>query len=395
MSAAMKFTVSIGDIARSITIRATSECTLPVYSVTKHEGMVPSSDYFKKQVYSRDVEGYKVVSRGQFAYATIHLDEGSIGVLETANECVISPMYTVFEVDESRVHAPYLLRLLKSPWALKEYTVLGNGSVHRRRSISFEALARLEVPLPSIAEQQRVSKILDKVDNLRRKRQEAICIADEFLRAAYIDTLGDPTEKPNQWPIFELGELVESTKLGLVRSSEGFGWDLPTPYLRMDAITNDGKILYDKIQGTRATPSEVADFSLKRGDLLFNTRNSQALVGKTALWDGPEGTVFNNNIMRIRLNSLIAPEVVAMQFQLPKVKRELEWRKSGTTNVFAIYYKDLRTLPIQVPSEAMQVRFVRIAQQTRGYLAKVDAMAKEAEALSHALSHRFFGELQS
>lgn len=186
MSAVMKLTVRISDIARPISRRATSECSLPVYSVTKHEGMVPSSEYFKKQVYSRDVEGYKIVSKGQFAYATIHLDEGSIGVLERADECVVSPMYTVFEVDESRVHSPYLLRLLKSRWALKQYTILGNGSVHRRRSIPFEALARLEVSLPSMADQQRAARILDKAASLRRKRREAIQLADECLRAAYL-----------------------------------------------------------------------------------------------------------------------------------------------------------------------------------------------------------------
>lgn len=53
---------------------------MPVYSVTKHAGFVPSLEFFKKQVFSRDVTGYKVVAPGDFAYATIHLDEGSIGI---------------------------------------------------------------------------------------------------------------------------------------------------------------------------------------------------------------------------------------------------------------------------------------------------------------------------
>lgn len=111
--------LKIGDFAWPVSVRADAECELPVYAVTKHDGMVPAAEYFKKQVHSRNLEGYKVVERGQFGYATIHLDEGSIGVLNTAEQCIISPMYTVFEVDENRVHAPYLLRLLKSPWALR------------------------------------------------------------------------------------------------------------------------------------------------------------------------------------------------------------------------------------------------------------------------------------
>lgn len=290
-------------------------------------------------------------------------------------------------VDPTIVYRDYLFRFLLSKSSYLE----SQGKGATVKGITLDVLRELDVPLRPKKEQQRIATILDKADSLRCKRREAIRLVDKFLQAAYIKILGDPAKNNDRWPIFELGELVESTKLGLVRSSEEFGWDLPTPYLRMDAITNDGKVLHDRIKGTRATLAEIADFGLKRGDLLFNTRNSRELVGKTALWDGPDGTVFNNNIMRIRFKNSIAPQVVAMQFRLPTLKRELESRKSGTTSVFAIYYKDLKTLPIQVPPEAAQEKFARIAQQTRIYIAKVDAMAKEAETLSLALSHRFFG----
>ena len=51
-------------------------------------------------------KGYKLVEPGNFAYATIHLDEGSIGI--APERALISPMYTVFRVDESRVDPGYL-----------------------------------------------------------------------------------------------------------------------------------------------------------------------------------------------------------------------------------------------------------------------------------------------
>ncbi|QJW85254.1 hypothetical protein HK414_23190 [Ramlibacter terrae] len=110
-----KRTVRIQEIARPVSERAPSDCNYPVYAVTKYDGMVPSKEYFRKQIHSRDVEGYKIVARGQFAYATIHLDEGSIGILDSAENCIISPMYTVFEVNTDVIHPQYLIRLLKSP----------------------------------------------------------------------------------------------------------------------------------------------------------------------------------------------------------------------------------------------------------------------------------------
>ena len=72
--------VPLGSVANPVKRKAKTGSLLPVYSVTKHSGFVPSLEYFKKQVFSRDTKGYREVQRGEVAYATIHLDEGSIGV---------------------------------------------------------------------------------------------------------------------------------------------------------------------------------------------------------------------------------------------------------------------------------------------------------------------------
>ena len=43
------------------------------------------------------------------------------------------------------------------------------------------------VYLPALDEQRRIAAILDKAHGLREKRQEAICLADAFVRAAYLE----------------------------------------------------------------------------------------------------------------------------------------------------------------------------------------------------------------
>ena len=67
--------VPLGEVIRPSGSRANGSEAYPVYSVTKHAGFVPSLEYFKKQVFSRDKSGYRVVKPGDFAYATIHLDD--------------------------------------------------------------------------------------------------------------------------------------------------------------------------------------------------------------------------------------------------------------------------------------------------------------------------------
>jgi len=48
------------------------------------------------------------------------------------------------------------------------------------------------IPLPPLPEQKRIAAILDKADVIRRKRQQAIQLADDFLHAVFLDMFGDP-----------------------------------------------------------------------------------------------------------------------------------------------------------------------------------------------------------
>ena len=82
-------TVKLGEVAEQTNHRV-GELDVPIYSVTKYDGFVPSSEYFKKRVFSMDIRKYKLCTAGDFAYATIHLDEGSIGISPV--KCGISPM---------------------------------------------------------------------------------------------------------------------------------------------------------------------------------------------------------------------------------------------------------------------------------------------------------------
>jgi type I restriction enzyme S subunit len=70
-------------------------------------------------------------------------------------------------------------------------------------------LDRFRVLLPPLAEQRRIADILDKADAIRRKRSEAIALAEEVLRSAFLEMFGDPVTNPKEWPVKPLGHLVD------------------------------------------------------------------------------------------------------------------------------------------------------------------------------------------
>lgn len=163
----------IGDIAREVSHRNKSGDAFPVLSCTKHRGLVRSEEYFGKRVFAEDTSGYRVVRRGEFAYATNHIEEGSIGYQDLCDAGLVSPIYTVFKA-ESGVDDRYLFRVLKSPLLIHLYQVNTSASVDRRGSLRYKEFAKIMIWLPPKEEQSAIADVLDTCDAelciLRRQR---------------------------------------------------------------------------------------------------------------------------------------------------------------------------------------------------------------------------------
>ena len=177
----------LASIVEEVNVRAGANHQYPVLSVTKHKGFVQSSDYFKKRVFSDDTSDYKLVERGQFAYSTIHLDEGAIGYLEQCDAGIISPMYKVFrlKVTNAKVHPSFLYHILKSAPLVEKYRNFGKGSIKRRKSVSFEKFGSISVPIPPPAIQRRLVAHIEGVQalesSLEAARGELACELERTL----------------------------------------------------------------------------------------------------------------------------------------------------------------------------------------------------------------------
>ncbi|CAD9197069.1 restriction endonuclease subunit S [Acinetobacter bohemicus] len=70
-----------------------------------------------------------------------------------------------------------------------------------------EHLDDLEILLPPLSEQHRIAAILDKADELRQKRQQAIEKLDHFLQAEFISKFHQ-----KNYPEFNVSDLLENEK---------------------------------------------------------------------------------------------------------------------------------------------------------------------------------------
>lgn len=155
--------IHIRDIAKEVSIRNKSDKQLTVLSCTKYDGLVPSLEYFGRKIFADDVSTYKIVPKNHFAYATNHIEEGSIGYQEILDEALISPMYTVFKTDKT-VNDKFFYKLLKSHPLVYQYQNRMEGSIDRRGGLRWDGFSIIKIKLPSYEEQTAIAQVLQAAE---------------------------------------------------------------------------------------------------------------------------------------------------------------------------------------------------------------------------------------
>lgn len=131
---------------------------------------------------------------------------------------------------KSSLDSRYLLHFLLSKASHIE--AMGKGATVK--GILLDDLKQLQIPLPPLTEQKRIAAILDKADAIRRKRQAAIKIADDFLRGIFLDMFGDPVINSKGWDVKPFGDLLISLRYGT--GSPPPYQDVGVPFIRATNI---------------------------------------------------------------------------------------------------------------------------------------------------------------
>lgn len=156
--------VPIKTFAKEVSNRNVGGANHIVLSCTKYDGLVPSLEYFGKQIYSNDLSSYKIIPQGHFAYATNHIEEGSIGYQSNYENGLISPMYTVFVTNKGKVNDTFLYAVLKSHHLIYLYKSMMEGSINRRGGLRWDPFSTIKIDLPSLEEQNAIASVLIKAD---------------------------------------------------------------------------------------------------------------------------------------------------------------------------------------------------------------------------------------
>lgn len=324
----------------------------------------------------------KIVSQGAILVAMYGATVGRmalLGIDAATNQAVCNVIPDASKADTKYV---YYALLSKVPDFIR--SAIGGA----QPNISQGLIRSTEIPLPPLPEQKRIVAILDKADAIRRKRQQAIQLADDFLRAVFLDMFGDPVTNPKGFPIGTIRDLVATADYGSsAKASETYG---EYPILRMGNITYQGRIDLGDLKYINIEEEEKSKYLVEKGDLLFNRTNSKELVGKSAVYDMDDPVAIAGYLIRVRPNEKGDGHYISGYLNSAHGKATLRSICKSIVGMANINAQEMQNIPIMLPSIGLQRKYQELVVATRCKLQTFDASLKLAEQAFNSLSYKAF-----
>ena len=169
----------LGEIITEYKETVDSECTLPILTSSKTEGVILQEEHFGRKQ-QHDITGYNILPRN---YCTYRNRSDGVDFTFNINKCcdkgIISKFYPVFSGKNSDVFFLSLV-LNNSDEVVREiaYTCTGTG----QKVLSFLDLQKMKVRVPSYDEQKEIAAYFENLDHLITLHQRKLEKLKEYKK---------------------------------------------------------------------------------------------------------------------------------------------------------------------------------------------------------------------
>ncbi len=271
----------------------------------------------------------------------------------------------------------YLMHYLNS----FDYAGFVNGTT--RLKLTQGSMAFMPVPLPPLAEQQRIvdriESLFAKLDEAKEKAQEVVDGYDArraaILHKAFTGELTAGWRTKNavfleSWNQYSIAEICHSLKYGTVKKSQDTG---SVVVIRMGNLQS-GEIDWSDLAFTD-DEEDIAKYKLTPGDVLFNRTNSAALVGKTSIYRGDYPAIYAGYLIKLDYDhDVVIGDYLNYALNTHEAKQYCNSVKSDGVNQSNINAKKIGAFVIPVPSIKEQERIVELVKR----LLEKEQKAKDA-----------------
>jgi type I restriction enzyme S subunit len=329
------------------------------------------------------------VDNGDILYAMI----GTIGnpvIVDKKNDFSIKNV-ALFKFTKSKeVCNKFVYHLLNSDIAVRQFQSNSRGGT--QKFVSLGNIRGLQIPLPPLTEQKRIAAILDKADAIRRKRQQAIQLADDFLRTVFLDMFGDPVTNPKGWEVKPLSSLCKKITDGTHHSPPIVDSGIPyvtAKHLKLTGLEFDAKPWYISEESHRAIFSRC---NPEKNDVLYIKDGATTGLAAINEYDFEFSMLSSLALLKPDYKK-ITSEFLCMFLNHPRTKLVLTANMAGAaiTRLTLAKIKDVR---VPLPDLETQKKFTQVYANVRLFLNKVQNSSELTNQEFNSLSQKVFaGEL--
>ena len=258
----------LGEIITEYKETVDSDCTLPILTSSKTEGVILQEEHFGRKQ-QHDITGYNILPRN---YCTYRNRSDGVDFTFNINKCcdkgIISKFYPVFSGNNSDVFFLSLV-LNNSEEVVHEiaYTCTGTG----QKVLSFLDLQKMRVRVPSFEEQKKVGEIITTLDHLITLHQRQCENAKKLKKFMLQKMFPKKNQKnpeirfvgfTNDWERRKLCEICER----VTRKNKNNESDLPLTIASQFGLI-DQRDFFNKVVAAKDMSNY---YLLKKGEFAYN-----------------------------------------------------------------------------------------------------------------------------
>jgi type I restriction enzyme, S subunit len=324
-----------------------------------------------------------------FAKITPCMENGKVAIARgLTNGCGFGS--TEFHVLRCRdvVIPQWILAFLRQPWFREAAKANFTGTAGQQR-VPVDFLRTVSIPVPPLPEQERIARILDDAEALRRLHAQSDDRTAELAPALFYEALQQGGEvSPERWRL----ETVAAIASGVAKGRKFNGrHTVEVPYLRV-ANVQAGHLDLSEIKTIEALPEEVEELTLRKGDVLLTEGGDFDKLGRGALWEHDvPNCIHQNHVFRVRVEqSKLLPIFFSNFLRTAEARAYFLGCAKKTTNLASINMTQLKGLPVPLLPLKVQHSFAtRIAEIGNLETAQA-ASRKRLDDLFQSLLYRAF-----
>ena len=330
----------------------------------------------------------QIVKESDILVSTVRPNlNGVATVPNELNDATASTGYCVLRANNQTLNAQYLFYWVQTKSFINEMVSKATGANYP--AVSDKIIKQSKIPLPPLAEQQKIAAILDAADSLRQKDQQLVKRYTALSQSLFLEMFGDPVTNPMGWEFTQLNNLVSKLGDGLHGtpnySDEGEYY-----------FINGNNLQHGVIEfGASTKKVSQIEFEKHKKDLNKTTMlvSINGSIGKVALYNG-EKIILGKSACYFNVKeSLLNKNYLFHLIESPYFIEYALGMATGST-IKNVSLKTMREFPIPMPPKGLQDQFADSIKLIEAQKQQAQASLQKSEALFNSLLQQAFtGEL--